>query len=544
MPSNLKHKIIFTLLPCILGLHLFAQNYTDSTLCGHQVVLDESLKILPWKNNSTNAYDHFLRLRWNFVETKAPMSPPPPPRSSYPQYYFYCAFIDSANILLPDWWMNDVAEKIPNWFESALSFYAYTGDMKPLTITKGMVDYSLQHGITPSTYSWPDFPETASNAGATDFRGFTTAKRFSTDDVQVDHAGDMGETYYRMYLFYGDTKYKEAAVNVANTLAKKIGTGNATQSPWPYVVNMQTGKVVSEYGTNWFGCLRLLKMLIADNTGDVKAYKIAFQKARDWLLKYPVQNGVWVDGHTDNLIKGASNLSNMSASNAGLFIADFKEFDPGWKTTLPQLIKWTEDNFVYKTAPGEPSTMWGANIVSEQVTFMPKMDYQTARYAAQCATWYAISGDETYKDKAFRSLNLVTYCNDSTGMAFESPFSKGVHSWWSDCYGEGPRMFYHVFAAIPQWAPEHEDHILYSKNVLKDISYADKKVTYTAMQKTGTDYLRLSFKPAIITLNGQKVSPVLQQGNEGYTLKDLGNGDYALQVERKKLGKVIVSGEE
>lgn len=544
MPSNLKHKIIFTLLPCILGLHLFAQNYTDSTLCGHQVVLDESLKILPWKNNSTNAYDHFLRLRWNFVETKAPMSPPPPPRSSYPQYYFYCAFIDSANILLPDWWMNDVAEKIPNWFESALSFYAYTGDMKPLTITKGMVDYSLQHGITPSTYSWPDFPETASNAGATDFRGFTTAKRFSTDDVQVDHAGDMGETYYRMYLFYGDTKYKEAAVNVANTLAKKIGTGNATQSPWPYVVNMQTGKVVSEYGTNWFGCLRLLKMLIADNTGDVKAYKIAFQKARDWLLKYPVQNGVWVDGHTDNLIKGASNLSNMSASNAGLFIADFKEFDPSWKTTLPQLIKWTEDNFVYKTAPGEPSTMWGANIVSEQVTFMPKMDYQTARYAAQCATWYAISGDETYKDKAFRSLNLVTYCNDSTGMAFESPFSKGVHSWWSDCYGEGPRMFYHVFAAIPQWAPEHEDHILYSKNVLKDISYADKKVTYTAMQKTGTDYLRLSFKPAIITLNGQKVSPVLQQGNEGYTLKDLGNGDYALQVERKKLGKVIVSGEE
>ncbi|MEO8413339.1 MAG: hypothetical protein ABI472_06750, partial [Ginsengibacter sp.] len=231
-----------------------------------------------------------------------------------------------------------------------------------------------------------------------------------------------------------------------------------------------------------------------------------------------------------------------SASNAGLFIADYKEFDPGWKSTLARLIKWTEDNFVTKSAPGEPSVMWGANIVSEQVDFMPKMDYQTARYAAQCATWYAASGDEAYKEKAFRSLNWVTYCNDTTGRAFESPVSKDVHSWWSDCYGEGPRMFYHVFAAIPEWAPVHEDHILYSANVLKDISYADKKVTYTASQKTGTDYLRLSFKPTIITLNGKKVSPGSKAGDEGYTVKDLGNGDYALQVERKTAGKLVIRG--
>ena len=170
------------------------------------------------------------------------------------------------------------------------------------------------------------------------------------------------------------------------------------------------------------------------------------------------------------------------------------------------------------------------------------MDYQTARYAAQCATWYAASCDETYKEKAFRSLNWVTYCNDTTGKAFESPVSKDVHSWWSDCYGEGPRMFYHVFAAIPEWAPVHENHILYSENVLKDISYSDKKVTYTATQKKGTDYLRLSFKPGVITLNGKKLPPGSTVGNEGYTLKDLGNGDYALQVNRVKAGKVIISG--
>ena len=537
-----KYKIIITFFVCLFCANIFAQTDTAMIFCGHEVRLDDQQKLLPWKDAAANAYDHFLRLRWSFVETKAPVSPGPAPRSSYPQYYFYCAFIDSANVLLPDMWMNDVGEKIPNWFESALSFYAYTGDMKPLTITKGMIDYVLDHGITPSSYSWQNFPQSASDAGATEFRGFTTAKRFSTDDVQVDHAGDIGATFYRMYLFYGDSKYKNAAINVANVLAKKIGPGTATQSPWPYVVNMKSGKVVSDYGTNWFGCLRLLKMLVQDNVGDVKAYKSTYEKARKWVLQYPAKNGLWVDGHTDNLTHGTTNLSNMSASNAGLFIADFKDFDIGWKTTLPQLIKWTEDNFVFKSAPGEPHTMWGANIVSEQNDFMPKMDYQTARYAAQCATWYAESGDESYKDKAFRSLNWVTYCNDSTGKAFESPVSKDVHSWWSDTYGEAPRMFYHALAAVPEWAPAGEDHILYSKNVLKDVSYADKKITYTATQKTGTEFLRLAFKPTMVTLNRVKISLRSDTDKEGYILKDLGNGDYAVKIKRIRSGRVIVKG--
>ena len=497
MPGIVTSKIIFTCFALIAFVPGMTQKDSVETFCGHKVVLDNHQKLLPRDVPSANPYDYFLRLRWNFIKNHVPFSPGPAPRSQYPQYYFYCAFIDSGGILKPDMWMNDVGEKIPNWFESARLYYAYTGDIGPLTIAKGMVDYSLKHGITPSTYSWPNFPQTASDAGELEFRGFTTAKRFSTDDVQVDHAGDMGATFYGMYLFYGDIKYKIAAVKIADVLAKKVTAGNATQSPWPYVVNMKTGKIVSDYGTNWFGCIRLFDMLIAANTGDVKAYTSVRKKVQEWLLQYPVKNGLWVDGHTDNLTAGTRNLSNMSASNAGLYISDEAQFDPGWKTTLPALIRWTEDNFVFKSAPGEPSTMWGANIVSEQVDFMPKMDYQTARYAAQCARWYAVSGDEEYKEKAYRSINWVTYCNDANGKAFESPVSKGVNSWWSDSYGECPTMFYHVFAAIPEWAPAGENHILYSASILKDISYSDKLVKYTATQKAGTDYLRLSFKPSV-----------------------------------------------
>ena len=508
----------------------------------HKVILDQQSKIIPLTMPAGKAYDLFLRQRWNFIKTKVPFSPGPAPRSAYPQYYFYCAFKDSGDILLPDQWMNDVGEKIPNWFESARLYYAYTGDSIPLNITKGMVDYSLVHGITPSTFSWPNFPQTASNAGDLEFSGFNSAKRFSTNDVQVDHAGDMGATFYKLYIFYGDNKYKTAATNVANTLAGKVRTGNSSQSPWPYVVNTNTGKIVSDYGANWFGCITLFDLLIDAKIGNVKAYEAARTKVKDWILQYPMKNGLWVDGHTDNYITGTNNLSNMSASNAGLYISDHPEFDPAWKTDLPALIKWTEENFIFHSAPGEPGTQWGANIVGEQVSFNFKMDYQTARYAAQCARWYAMSDDTSFREKAYRSLNWVTYCNDSTGKAFESALSKGILSWWSDCYGECPRMFYHAFAAIPALAPPGENHILYSNGILKKVSYQSQKVEYTPAGKKGIEYLRVSFKPAGVTINGNKISVNNDLKEEGYTLKNLENGDYAVTINRLTAGKVMITG--
>ncbi len=127
-----------------------------------------------------------------------------------------------------------------------------------------------------------------------------------------------------------------------------------------------------------------------------------------------MKTGYWTDGHSDTDVKSNTYKSNLSASNMTLCLFDYPDLDPGWKKDIPKLIKWTEDNFVFRTAPGEPSSMWGANIVGEQDSFNYKMDYQTARYAAECARWYRESGDESYKEKAYRSLNWVTYCNDST----------------------------------------------------------------------------------------------------------------------------------
>ena len=537
----IKHLLILLLI-MLISCKSQPKLVTDTTFCTHKVVLDEKNMIIPWYTPLEKAYDHFLHLRWDFIKARVPDSPEPAPRSKYPQYYFYCAFRDNNGVLEPDTWMNDIGEKIPNWFENARLYYAYTGDSGVMKLMKDFIDYTLEHGTSSSEFAWPNFPYTTTNAGDTIFRGFSSAGRLVLHEIQVDHAGEMGLTYYRMYLFTNDKKYLSAALNVANVLAKNAQTGNQDQSVWPYRVVMDSGRITAPYGANWTGCYMLLNNLVKDNIGNVKAFTNARDKARDFILKYPMKTGYWTDGHSDTGVKSNTYKSNLSASNTTLCLFDYPDLDPDWKSDIPRLIKWTEDNFVFRTAPGEPSTMWGANIVGEQDSFNFKMDYQTARYAAACARWYGVSGDESFKEKAYRSLNWVTYCNDSTGMAFESPVSKGILSWWSDCYGECPRMFYQAFAGVPEWAPPHENHILYSEGILRDVQYAEGSVKYTPTALNGTEYLRLAFKPERVTIDG-KVIPLSESLNpDSYILKNLGKGDYSVTIKHKKKCTVVISG--
>jgi hypothetical protein len=515
---------------------------SDTTFCTHKVVLDEQNKIVPWYSPAENAYDHFLHLRWDFIKNRVPCSPGPDPRSRYPQFYFYCAFRISNDSILPDPWMNDIGEKIPNWFENARLYYAYCGDSDVMKIMKDFIDYTLEHGTSSQEFAWPGFPYTTTNPGDTLFRGFSNHHTLVLNEIQVDHAGEMGLTYFRMYQYTGEKKYLDAAINVADVLAKKAKTGTATESVWPYRVVMTDGKITAPYGANWTGCYMLLENLIRANLENVEAYRSARDKARDFMLEYPMKTGYWTDGHTDTDVKSNTYKSNLSASNMTLCLFDYPELDSEWKSDIPKLIKWTEDNFIFRSASGEPSMMWGANIVGEQDTFLVKMDYQTARYAAECARWYAVSGDESYREKAYRSLNWVTYCSDSTGLAFESPVSKGVSSWWSDCYGECPRMFYQAFAGVPEWAPSNEDHILYSEGILKGVQYAEKQIMYTAAAANGVVYLRLSFRPDKVTINGKKISVSRDLNPDAYLLKKLGKGDYALTIKHSKPCDVLISG--
>ena len=139
-----------------------------------------------------------------------------------------------------------------------------------MKIMKDFIDYTIEHGTSSPEFAWPDFPYTTTNAGDTIFRGFSNAGRLVLHEIQVDHAGEMGLTYYRMYQFSGEEKYLNAAINVADVLAKNAKKGNQDESVWPYRVVMDSGRVTAPYGANWTGCYMLLENLIRANLGNVE----------------------------------------------------------------------------------------------------------------------------------------------------------------------------------------------------------------------------------------------------------------------------------
>ena len=91
----------------------------------------------------------------------------------------------------------------------------------------------------------------------------------------------------------------------SNTVAPTVTVGTAAKSVWPYRVNMKTGEITSGYGANWIGAYMLLKSLADDGLGNVAAYRSAAEKARAFVLDYPMKTGYWTDGHTDTDIDGA-----------------------------------------------------------------------------------------------------------------------------------------------------------------------------------------------------------------------------------------------
>ena len=60
------------------------------------------------------------------------------------------------------------------------------------------------------------------------------------------------------------------------------------------------------------------------------------------------------------------------------------------------------------------------------------------------------------------------------------------------------------------------------------------------MKAKDIEYLRLAFKPTSVTLNGSLLNLRDKTGDDGYTMRTLGNGDYAVTISHSKAGSVII----
>ncbi len=496
----------------------------------HNLQIDNQGKIVPWFSPAEKAFDNYLDRCWDWALSA------PPDSNGLPISFLYCAWKPGEPPSASPEWENDAGEKIPNWVESARLYYQYSGNRAPLDYVKRLVDYSLEHGQTPSDHAWPDFPVGTSNAGDTGFRGFTG--RWKLWDCHVDLAADIGFALYRMHQLYGERRYLEKAVHVADLLAARIRPGTAEESPWPYVVNSLTGKSSSRYAASWDGALMLFDLLVRNGQGRVADYERARVMLKEWLLAYPMRNGRWVDGHSDTWIDGNTNLSTTCASDMCLYLFDNPGWDPAFKADAEALIRWTEDNFVLQPTPDSlPGQFHGAYVPAEQTAYNYRMGYQAARLGAQYAQWYKVSGDEKYRDRAYRCLVYNTYMMQENGQSSDGPTDE-VGWWWSDCYGEAPRMYYYGLAAVPEWAPPDENHLLHSSSIVTTVIYSNRKIEYSTLDSSATELFRLCQKPESIKAGGIVLNRLDSLTQSGWTFDSTAG---VLRVRHDKARRIEIS---
>jgi hypothetical protein len=283
---------------------------------------------------------------------------------------------------------------------------------------------------------------------------------------------------------------------------------------------LKDGKGMFPYSANVVEPIMLLDELIRLDQGDTAAYKKTRAGAWAWLMKYPMQNNVWV-GYFEDVQGSMDNMNQVIPLEFARYVLLHPEKDPAWREHARQLIEWV------KTTPKWPKYMvHGAMITTEQGSGpkdfccnLPNQccDSHSARLAAVEALYYARTGDIAYKDAAYRTYNWVTYFQGLPAGA-HAPFS--TQWWFTDEFADGPRRMMDAFWAVPEWAPADESHLLGSLSVVTKIAYGAGSVTYSTFDADSTDVLRLNFVPDAIRAGGKPIARRNDLQQEGYTFDE------------------------
>jgi hypothetical protein len=456
------------------------------SLNGHTVFGDSSLQIVSWLGPQHAAYDQALAIAWDFLLNRVPND------SNGLKAYFTNSYLEKDS-LWPSGWMHNPAHLYAAVIESALAYYGYSGDARVIALARSMADYHLANGLTPDGWEWARVPYASGCGNCPTYDGTGTLD--TTGHTEPDKVGELGLSLIRLYEFTGDARYRDAALDAANALAAHVRPGSATQSPWPFRVNAQTNVAAEQYSANVIKPIALFDVLIRLNLGDVASYAAARLVALEWLLTYPMQNNVWSNYFEDVPIQAdLGNFNQYIPMETAYYLMLHPEHDPDWRTHVPALVAWVESTF------GDPQ--FGANAIKEQMVFHFAMGSHTSRYAAVNALYHELTGDAGAKAKAYRALNWATYMISDTpqGQIIDGPEVGNV--WFTDGYGDYMRHFLRALGAVPEWAPEGQNHLTRFTSVVTAISYAPGEIAYTTADPDGIEVLKVAFLPREVRANG------------------------------------------
>jgi hypothetical protein len=551
--SRPASKTVLLSVACFLAAHALSAGQ----LFWHQVRLDEKGKLLSWVDTEA-PYDWIIVHDWEMFKSI------PAQADGYPTYFTYPEFNGLNDPAQPFFigrpWAHNPAGLFAMLTDSALLYYAYSGDLAVMDRVREMLDHIITFGTTDAGDSWALAPYASSDAGNLNYRGGTDTIYCDQENhtpcgrgdgvgfLEPDKVGELGCAYLQFYEFTLEKKYLQAALHCADALAAHVRPGDQSHSPWPFRVDAKTGtRIREDYTANTIGPIRLLDELLRLKQGRQKPYARTRDLAWRWLMTYPIQNQVWTQYFEDVLIYAdyRTNRNQYSALETARYLLQHPEKDPDALLHARRILDWVTGFFAVDsvTMAGlhEKGMQWGAEVLSEQVNDKDKMSSHTARYASVRALCYEVTGDLDSKERAFRSFNWATYASREDGLVRAS-IDEGTGYWFSDGYGDNMRHFQRGMASVPEWAPRNESHLLGSTSVVRAIRYGDRQIDYLTFDKAAREVLRVPYAPTLVRAGGKSLPRVnsLKSGAQGFTVEAMPSGGFAVRIQHQHSGAIRI----
>ncbi|HEY7303963.1 MAG TPA: hypothetical protein VH601_07615 [Bryobacteraceae bacterium] len=527
------------------------RKYVNAQLGWHSAVVDKQGKLLAWYEPEKNlGYDKVLHLGWDFIEHKVPKDT----RGKTGQKIYLVNSVFDSKTLQGINWQHNPAMVYAAFVDGVVAWYAYSGDSEAVATVREMLDYQLAHGTTPLDWKWPGVPfATACENDAEYGHCIQNLPREFYGGIESDKVGQLGTGYALFYELTGDRKYLDAAIRCADALAGHVRAGDQNHTPWPFRIDGKTGITLTheEYGGETSAALRLFDELIRLQSGNVVEYKTARDTAWNWMLHYPLNQGneawdKWA-GFFEDVPYRPTNVNQFLPDMTAYYIMsrpDPAEVDPEWSRHVGHLIDWVRRHF-------GRGPFLGAWAIDEQG--QPERDYygccsragegsHGGRWAAINAIYAGLTGDEQAREDAFRSMNYTTYFADSDGKIACCGVDYHHPYWFSDGYADYLRHLNWIMGALPDLAPVGEDHILHSTSVVQKVAYKEGQLSYRTFDDSGTEVLRLKYKPTRITAGVSQLTVLEKPGQAGYTIRQAASGDYIIEVRRERARDVAIEG--
>ena len=373
-------------------------------------------------------------------------------------------------------------------------YYPYTGDIRALVPVKNLLDRMLMF-LTPDDWAWPAMVRTQDNE---DPDGI-----YMDELLEPDKAAMAGIAYMDYAQYSGEQKYQAIAEHIAQLLVANIKEGSDKASPLPFRLNMRTGEVEDPYTSNMIFVVEFFdKILASDMSLDMAQVKAKRDLVFDWIMEYPMKTDYWSGYFEDIRSNHPTNINQFSPMETARYLLANPDACKDYKQLVLDLLALVKGRF-------GGIVNYGGVSIKEQDACYYDMGSHTARYGSVLARWARETGCEQAKNEALATLALAEYSaynHTSKGnIAVNSTGMEWAGVWYSDSYFDYLPHFFEGMVAFPEIIPEGTDHIFSTSCMLKDVQYGPGSVRYTALEPSGTERLKLSFTPKV--LSGGKPLP-------------------------------------